>query len=371
MKFLLPTLGLFAASSFCCCGSLIEQLEKLSGKAPTDGRVMVPLPANELVRIVDIDSSDAYFGDKVSLVGRACTLDTASNYEGDGWQGGAAHCGTDSYYFARVAYQDMGPAPVPVVTPVPTPVDGGGLGTRGRGAGTGRATGSLPAGEHVKILDISPEDAYYQDRATVIGLSCTLTDASTDNGDGWQGGAATCDGGTSYYFFKAAYQDLGAGTAPVADGRIDHQVPAGARVKVIDIATDDAYYSDKASIVGKLCTLSEASSFKEGGWQGGQVSCDDGVSYYFYKAAYGVAGDGALADSGGRRARKSLPKGTRVKVVDVDPEDAYYSDRAGIIGKTCSLDEDSSFKDGGWQGGPVHCTDGSDYYFYKAAYQAL
>ena len=72
--------------------------------------------------------------------------------------------------------------------------------------------------------------------------------------------------------------------------------------------------------------------------------------------------------STGVRATQLVTKGSVVKVVDIHSEDAYFSDKANIIGKTCTLDENSSFKDGEWHGGPVHC--GTDsYYFYKAAYQ--
>jgi hypothetical protein len=72
--------------------------------------------------------------------------------------------------------------------------------------------------------------------------------------------------------------------------------------------------------------------------------------------------------STGVRARETVRKGSTVTIVDIHSEDAYFSDKGSIIGKSCTLDEDSSFKDGEWHGGPVHC--GSDsYYFYKAAYQ--
>lgn len=77
---------------------------------------------------------------------------------------------------------------------------------------------------------------------------------------------------------------------------------------------------------------------------------------------------GAPVVSTGVRATQSVPKGSVVKIVDVHSEDAYYSDRSNIIGKTCTLGDDSSFKDGEWHGGSVEC--GTDsYYFYKAAYQ--
>ena len=84
-------------------------------------------------------------------------------------------------------------------------VDGAGGGGGGSGA---RSYASLPAGERVRIVDLSTEDAYYSDKSTIVGRECTLDTESSYNEDGWHGGAVKC-GSDSYYFYKAAYEDLG------------------------------------------------------------------------------------------------------------------------------------------------------------------
>ena len=98
---------------------------------------------------------------------------------------------------------------------------------------------------------------------------------------------------------EAAYTVLGSGggaaaVAPDAGalpGRhIKRSIRAGRRFKIADIATDDAYYADRATMIGKICTAGEQSTFRDPEWHGGQVSCDDGSSYYFYKAAYAPLG---------------------------------------------------------------------------------
>ncbi len=254
----------------------------------------------------------------------------------------------------------------------------------------GRAMFAVAAGHQVRVSEISSEDAYYADRASIEGQICVTDGASTYNGDGWQGGSVKdCGNGSTYYFYKAAYVDLGAAPAvavptgslvPAIPGlRATRALPNGTRVKVLDIHADDAYYSDRSTMLGKLCTLTEESSFKDAEWHGGGVSCDDGSTYYFYKAAYEeqvaaarpAGGGGAAAAAGvAGVATYPVPSGSRVKIADIHSEDAYYSTRSSIIGKICTLDEESSFKDGSWHGGPAHCG-GESYYFYKAAYTVL
>ncbi len=175
----------------------------------------------------------------------------------------------------------------------------------GVGAGTGtKAHASVPAGEKVKILDIGPDDAYVADKATIIGKTCVTDTESTYYDGDWHGGGVHCTDGSTYYFYNAAYEDLGPNPGgpigavaptpttptppggPPPAGATLTELPSGSRVKILDVAPDDAYYSDKASIIGKTCTLQDTSSVKDGGWHGGQIGCDDGSSYYFYKAAY-------------------------------------------------------------------------------------
>jgi hypothetical protein len=250
----------------------------------------------------------------------------------------------------------------------------------------GRATFAVPSGHQVRITDVSTEDAYYADRAAIIGQICVTDGASSYNGDGWQGGSVKdCGNGSTYYFYKAAYVDLGAapaaavvpGVAAAPGIAATVSLPNGSRVKILDIHSEDAYYADRASMIGVLCTLGEDSSLKDVMWHGGSVSCDNGGSYYFYKASYEAQGAAAAAVTPSAPsaapsgvATYPVPSGSRVKIADIHSEDAYYSTRSSVIGKTCTLDETSSFKDGSWHGGPAHCG-GESYYFYKAAYTVL
>ncbi len=368
MKLLLPVGVLLFAAGFCCCGGDFEKVLREAGidiptTAPADGRAMSTVAANERVQILEIATDDAYYTDRATMVGVTCTTDGESTHQGEAWHGGSLKdCDNGStYYFYKAAYLDLGPAPAVAGTLVPAIP---GL----------RATRPLPSGTRVKILDVHAEDAFSSDRSTIMGKTCRLDGESSLKDVEWHGGQVNCDDASSYYFYKAAYEELAGGTVsttPVPAGVVTWALPAGSRVRVADIATDDAYYADKATIVGKLCTLSEESTFKDGMWHGGNVNCDDASTYYFYKAAYELTGGAvAVAAPPPNALNYSLPKGTRIVIADVATDDAYFADKSSMIGKRCTMDEQSVLRDVYWHGGQVLCDDGSSYYFYKGAFQA-
>jgi hypothetical protein len=369
------------AAGLCCCGGDFEKVLREAGIDPSggagaaDGRAMFALPSGEQVRITDLSTEDAFYGDRSSIIGQICVTDGASTYNGDGWQGGAVKdCGNGStYYFYKAAYVDLGPAPTPSVPAASLVPAIPGL----------RATRSLPSGTRVKILDIHSEDAYYPDRSTMLGKVCTLGEDSSFKDGEWHGGSISCDDGSSYYFYKAAYEEQAAAARPTPTpgatlgGVATYVVPAGTTVRIADIHSEDAYYSTRSGVIGKVCTLDEDSSFKDGQWHGGPAHCG-GESYYFYKAAYTVVGGGGGGKAAaspealsGRRIKRSIRSGRRFKIADIASEDAYYADRGGMIGKTCTASEQSTFREPQWHGGAVTCDDGSSYYFYKAAYAPL
>ena len=327
--------------------------------APTaagDGRTMTAVPANQRVKVIDVSPEDAYYGDKATIVGTVCTTDSASSYHGDGWQGGQVKDCTDgsSYYFYKAAYL----------------VVGGGGGTGPAALPGTRATRALAGGSRVRILDIHSTDAYYSDRGGLIGLVCTLDSASSLNDAGWHGGPAHCDDGSARYFFKAAYEELGRAAPTMPAGAATASVPTGSRVTIAEVSPEDAFFGQRDALVGVSCTLAEPSTFKDGFWHGGSAVCDDGQSYYFYKVAYRVAAAAPAVTVPPNALDYSLPAGTRVVVAAVHPEDAYYSDRGSMLGKRCTVGEQTTLRDRYWHAGPMTCDDGSSYYFYKAAYQA-
>jgi len=110
-------------------------------------------------------------------------------------------------------------------------------------------------------VDIHPEDAYYDTRFSVIGLSGTVSGDLHNNEGCWFGGGFVADEGTDFYFYMASVAPVDEGPEP-SDGRHSGSVvSAGAAVTILDIHPDDAYHF------------------------AGPVTCDDGSEYYFFKAA--------------------------------------------------------------------------------------
>lgn len=152
-------------------------------------------------------------------------------------------------------------------------------------------------------------------------------------------------------------------------GAIDRALVVGEPVTILAVHPEDAFYNDRDAIVGKTCYPTDAMTLYDGGWHGGPLACWDGATYYFYKAAMGadpshVPVDPAMLGGG----VDVIQHGTRVKILDVSPEDAFYDDRKKLVGKSCQVDGDLHQQDmaGIWYGGGVLCKKDS-YYFYKVS----
>lgn len=253
------------------------------------------------------------------------------------------------------------------------------------GVPTGQATDcppgvttSAPAnGVKVKIVSVHPDDAYFSSASDLIGTTGTGTDLTVMEGC-WMAGSFAADDGESYYFYKAAMVVTGGAAAPVADA----SCPAGAstvsdfaegqRLKLVGIHAEDAYYSDSATLIGTKGVVSGDLHNNGGCWFGGSFTADSGDSYYFYKGAF-VALDGAAAAPTpavacpAGSASSGIAGGSRVRILGLHPDDAFYGDRGSLVGLSGKVDGDLHPTEGCWLAGGFVSDAGQDYYFYKAA----
>lgn len=333
-------------------------------------RLTASVPSGTRVRIEDVSSSDAYFSGRDSMVGLICRTNADSNVNGDGWHGGPVTCDNgQDYYFYQAAYVLAADATSSAKATIST--------TAGR-----RIEKDIPEGTRIRIDDISAEDAYYPGK-DYIGLTCTAGDGMTHNGGGYHGGPVSCDDGQSFYFYKAAMVALdssGSAASPAASpsapayssgttaSGVEYDIPGGTQVTILGISSEDAYYPG-TEYIGLTCTIMGGTTHNGGGYHGGQASCSDGSSPYFYKAAMAPVGGkgGGGKKSKAVRARSAVPSGTSVKVVELSKDDGYYADRSSIVGLSCTTSDTTSYNGDGWHGGEFACGNGEVYYFYKAA----
>lgn len=66
----------------------------------------------------------------------------------------------------------------------------------------------LPQDTEFRLVEVARRDAYYENRADVVGLVCRAGADMTRHGR-WWGGSATC-GERPYYFFRVAVETQGA-----------------------------------------------------------------------------------------------------------------------------------------------------------------
>ena len=182
----------------------------------------------------------------------------------------------------------------------------------------------------------------------------------------------------------------------------------GTIIVVTDVAGSDPSATDRGNLIGEVCAVGKTSLASAGdGWWRGTLVCANGVTYNTTAVAVAVPGTqpqprsvsasslaGQLGSSikldieaatGSAKSpmppavvsasnvapaaalRRQIHAGEPVHILALSPEDAYFSDRGGIIGKDCYPTDEMNMNDDGWHGGPVTCWDGESYYFYKVA----
>jgi len=60
-------------------------------------------------------------------------------------------------------------------------------------------------------------------------------------------------------------------------------ISTGQKFRIVALHPDDAYYPDRVNILGKHCSAGAQMNNQGPGWYSGEVDCDDGTDYYFFK----------------------------------------------------------------------------------------
>lgn len=151
-------------------------------------------------------------------------------------------------------------------------------------------------------------------------------------------------------------------------------IARGTPFEIVALHREDAYYrSDRKTIPGVACVADEALTLNDpAGYYGGPATCDDG-SRYFFMVALRVTGAPVALPEPESGAEPIAEAGATASaqpfvVTAIDPEDAYFSASADLIGQVCVSGAEGLHANApGWYGGSARCQDGVERYFYKAA----
>lgn len=279
-----------------------------------DERATSHVEENHMVRIVAIHPEDAFYGDRNELIGQTCVTVDRTTHKGDGWHAATLKCGSVSPYYYKVALKDLGLDPVAVPPLGKTPVSQAAVSAAAVAAAAAaevaatatESNSSIGPGRAVSVLAIDPADAYYENRGDLVGKTCTTSIATTVRGR-WHSGVLDCDG-TGHTFYRVALTDRGlaaparggwrpsnsAAGGSVSQGSVSSRAGVASRaalepiapkrkVRILDIAKEDAYYHRKEEFLGRVCTTTRETRVFESPWHAGPVLCDDGESLHFYK----------------------------------------------------------------------------------------
>jgi hypothetical protein len=336
------------------------------------------LPVGTKVTITDIHKEDSYFNDKTRFIGKTGEVinnPLTTSSIGRGWYSGAVKIDgeSSSNYFYAISVK-IGDTPAPD--------------TKQSVAGKSTAA-TIPAGKAVVIVDISEEDAYFDQKDALVGKTGKVSEGlkTSSAGKGWYGGEVVMDGGLgSKYFYAVALSTDGIpaqiATAPktLTDRATAPSIPKGTSVVVVDISPEDSYYRSKDMLIGKSGIISEGltTSGEGRGWYSGEVTMGDGLgSKYFYAVAVSdgnKSANTALVKNIERETAATIPEGSTVMILAVSPEDAYYDDRETIEGKIGKALETLTLSDmgDGWYGGEVILDGESDsFYFYAVSVKVI
>ncbi|MBP6660213.1 MAG: hypothetical protein KA174_05995, partial [Chitinophagales bacterium] len=181
------------------------------------------------------------------------------------------------------------------------------------------------------------------------------------------------------YLYDAMYGDNNSDEWTSAKN--DKDIKEGDKVEITAVSPDDSYYSDKDDYIGRKGVAGDDLSYdaSENGY-GGTVKLDGGDSPYFFLVKLKKSGSKNTSSSTSKTSTtttkninygESIAKGTKVKVVDVDADDSFYSNKSNYIGKSGKVAEGLTHQGNGLYSGKIIFTDKTDAYFFKVSLKKL
>lgn len=365
------------------------------------------IPSGTKFKVIEVPSDDAYYDSKDEIEGQTGTTKSALTLDENGYTSGSIELDNGkSYYFYKVK---LGKATGSVSSTTSKPTTSSSVST----LKTPKfITGTIKKGTTVYVADISPDDSYYSDRFDKVGKKGKVDkNDMTMKEDGYYAGDFVYDDGGTAYFYKAKFSkepvdklvrtgdendakkndsdddwDLFLDTpsssskSSDADGqkiwdaaKNDSDIKEGDKVEVTAVSPEDSYYEDRDEYVGKSGVAGNDLDYNEDdGGYGGTVKLDNGSSPYFYLVKLKkTSGSNLSKSSTTSTSSDAIAKGTRVQVVDLDPDDSYYSSKNKYVRKVGKVADGLSSQGNGCYSGKIVFDDGTDAYFFKVKVKVI
>ena len=251
----------------------------------------------------------------------------------------------------------------------------------------------IPRSSRVRVLAVHPDDAYASNPSSVIGRVGVTTEGWTSDSC-WYTGSFREANGEERYFFKVAVADasrtaITTGGVPCPpEAHASAPLEDGTQVKLVAVHREDPLYPEWVRLVGTTGSIRDHTP-RGSCWMSGTVRTDDGTRITFERGAVWLpegprdsyternpqqsvadlsmgSDDAPIAFDGPR-----IPRGQRLRILTIDPSDAYYPEREDIEGLRCTSLEVLRRNERGWFTGEVRCDDRRNRYFLKVGVQLL
>jgi hypothetical protein len=142
-------------------------------------------------------------------------------------------------------------------------------------------------------------------------------------------------------------------------------ISKGTIVKILEISSSDTYYEERADFLGKNATALGMLTKDDDGFYSGTLEVENGRTCFFKKVKVSKVDDNKRTFDSKSLFTGSIPSGTKFTILEVPSDDAYYSDRKNIEGKTGITTSSLTVDKDGYTSGSLKTDDNSTYYFYK------
>lgn len=152
---------------------------------------------------------------------------------------------------------------------------------------------NIKKGDKVEVTAVDKDDSYYSERDEYIGKKGIAgDDLDYDANKNGYGGTVKLDDGNSPYFFlvklKKVVNNSNSNRSTSSNSNLPSTIAKNTKVKVVDLGTEDSFYNNKNTYIGKTGKVADGLNLQDGVYYSGKILFDDGTDAYFFNAKIAI-----------------------------------------------------------------------------------